>query len=386
MFLAFPALRIAIVNRFAPPDAAPTGQAAARLAFLLGERLPGAVMTLVASTATYHCRPGLQVPDGLRIVRVPSFYDGRHPVGRGVAWLWESWALARRAVREGDVVIALTDPPLLPLLLQPLVQRAGGRWVQWCMDLYPDILAATGTVSSRSWLYGGLCAAAARLRPDWVLCLGPGQGARLAARRPGVLAGLLPAGLLDPASESACQSGYAGNGPVTLVYAGNLGAVHCPESLAALVEASSPARHHFVLAVHGRGAAALRRRLGDHPGVVWRDHLSLAELAAVDVHVVSLAAPAGQCCVPAKAISAVCLGRPVLFLGPAEADLWVLLDGAGWQVDAESMAATLEAVTDPACLRAKTAAAVAVAARLRERERMAVATLADFLAAAPSGG
>ncbi len=410
-----PPLRIAILNRFAPPDGAPTATAAAELARDLAAALPRAEITLYASSANY--RPGTAPQAGPAAEpdwptrRVASLYAGRWPPARLIASLLEGWALARRAAREADVVISLTDPPLLSLWVGPACRRWNRRWIEWTLDRYPEFFAAAGLVSERHPLYRLLVRRDARLRPDAVIGLGAGQLAHLAARRgtlpPSVI---LPVGLTSHHSDEAMPSTptpaavppmgpppphpgdippQAPDAPLTLVYAGNLGEAHDPAALAAIVGRADPARFRFAFAVSGRHADRLRRDLAGHPAVSWHERLTTADLAGAAAHLVSLSGRATHLSVPSKAVTAVCLGRPFLFTGSAEADTWRDLGAAGWLIAERSdgtlppaaIDAALAALADPAGRVARAAAARALAAGLQRRRSEALATLAAIITA-----
>ena len=405
-------LRIAILNRFAPPDGAPTAIAAAELARDLAAALPGAEITLYASRASSGAASVCEPAPPVR--RVPSFYAGKWPPARLLASLFEGWALARRAAGEAELVISLTDPPLLSLWVGPACRRRGRRWIEWTLDRYPEFFAAAGLVSERHPLYRLLARRDAGLRPDAVIGLGEGQLGHLAARRgplpPSVIlpVGLIPPGTMNGKSAVPGRARPAFEGsldlstsrpdgmtqpvpefPPTLVYAGNLGEAHDPAALAAIVARAGPARFRFTLAVSGRHAAGLRRQLAGHPAVSWRDRLTLADLAAAAAHLVSLSGRATHLSVPSKAVTAVCLGRPFLFAGSAEADTWRELGAAGWRIaersdgtlDPAAIDAALSALANPGEREARAAAARTLATSLHRRRAEAVAGLAAIITA-----
>ncbi|MFN3311823.1 MAG: hypothetical protein ACK40R_08995, partial [Thermomonas sp.] len=89
-----------------------------------------------------------------------------------------------------------------------------------------------------------------------------------------------------------------------------------------------------------------------------------------------------------KAITALCLGRPILFFGSAESDAWGWAAGGGWLVeekpdggwDAAAQAAALAEIGDPAALARRTALAQQAGEALRQAEAAGVAALAGWLA------
>jgi len=367
-------LDIAVVNRFAPPDGAPTAAAAAALAEALAAALPSSRVTLFASRAAY--RPG-ERDTTLPVARIPSLYGGKWPPGRLATSLLEGRWLARRAAAAADVVISLTDPPLLSLWTGPACRRRGRRWIEWTLDRYPEFFAAAGLVRAEHPLFRWLVRRDGALRPDAVIGLGAGQLRQLESRRgPLPPAVILPVGLCPP-----CPAGPEPGAPPTLVYAGTLGEAHDPAMVAAIAGRAAAAGIRVTLAASGRRAPELRRLLAGDPAVRWQDRLSEAELARADVHLVSLAGAAAHLSVPSKAVTAVCLGRPFLFAGPAEADTWQELGAAGWLVAGPAgIDPALAGLADPVARATRAAAARSLAAALHHRRDRAVATLAALIA------
>ncbi len=379
--------RIAIVNRFAPPDGAPTATAAAELAHDLAAALPHAVITLYASNASYNtaasCAPNLPTR------RTRSIYAGKWPPARLAASLLEGWTLARRAAREADLVISLSDPPLLSLWTDRACRAHGRRWIEWTLDRYPDFFAAAGLIGHHHPLLRFLAGWDARVRHDAVIALGAGQLSHLAGKRgPLPTSIVLPVGLIPPPALTPNRGPPPDPTlPLTLIYAGNLGEAHNPSALTAILNRADPARFRFRLAVRGRHAAGLHRQLANHPAVSWQEHLSTDDLSAAAAHLVSLSVRATHLSVPSKAVTAVCLGRPFLFIGAAEADTWRDLGCAGWLIPEHpdgtlppaAIDAALMGLADPAQHDARTTAARALAMKLHETRSAAIATIAAII-------
>jgi hypothetical protein len=360
-------LSVALVNRFMPPDGAPTAAALARLAALLTARAPAL---------------------DLRMIGTGRAYAGGGAVGerrlwrRGIAAFTEGRRLADAAAVH-DAVLSLTDPPFLAFHLARRLPVAR-RWIEWTMDLYPSALwAALGARPPGFPRLPGR-------RPDLRLHLGPGQAAFPAGKEQPVAPHLiLPAGVRDaPPTPSAPPD--ARGGPVRLVYAGNLGRAHWAEALPLLAAAcegvGEAGRLRLTVAAHGARAAAVKAGLAEFPHVDLRDGpLCDAELDAAHVHVVSLRENWTHVCVPSKGISALCRGRPILFFGAAASDVWSWADGAGRRVDPDLAAArrdlpvVLRELADPDRLAAATMRAGRAGDRLRAAENAAADALTAWL-------
>ena len=94
---------------------------------------------------------------------------------------WRLWRLAR----EGDIIVAKTDPPLLSVVIAPIAWLKGAHLVNWLQDIFPEVAEALN-------VGGGLGRVAFRmLRPfrNWSLrfatinvVVGEGMATRLEAQ------------------------------------------------------------------------------------------------------------------------------------------------------------------------------------------------------------
>lgn len=354
-------MTIALVNRFVPPDGAPTAVSLARLGQLLTKRLPSLDWRLIGA--------------------------GRSYTGGGASGenLWRraanSWRDGRRLAQETAgcaAVLSLTDPPFLSYHLGRHLS-ADQFWCEWTMDLYPQALMATlGLTPNPPWR-------PKRRRPDMRLCLGPQQAAFIATgeRRPPPFL-ICPAGVCDalfPAPPRHPKS------LIRLVYAGNLGRAHWSDALLELAKQSDPMRFRLIVAAYGVQAKAVQTQLMGFPHVEWRNTpLNANELNAADVHVVSLRKNWTHVCAPSKAVSALCRGRPLLFFGAEDADAWKWADGAGWRIDPcrdaarRMLPAVLAELLVPERLEAFTERAVIAGEKLRAAESGAADALIERLA------
>ncbi|MEI6986389.1 MAG: hypothetical protein WCK65_09680 [Rhodospirillaceae bacterium] len=389
-----PPVKIAVINRFYPPDPAPTGRAAQSLVQSLTTELPGCEITVYTTRGVYDRRPTAgQAAAGVSLVTIPALYQGKQPILRLLSSVVEGLRLAYLATRRADLVISLTDPPLLSFWVALFVRRSGCAWIEWVMDVYPDFLVAARVVKPNNPIYLWLWRLACGHRPNRIIALGEPQLAYLHRTRgmatPGFIlpAGVLPAGALPEPAPILATSGL-----VRLAYAGNLGDAHCPELVARLIERATDRGFHFDVSVHGSRAKWLRRRLAGRSMVRWHDFLAQDQLAEADCHLVTLSAAATWLCVPSKAVSAVCMARPVIFAGSADADSWAMLGQtgllAGWLIAEQANGGfrdadidnVLAAVAKPQEREAKTAAAKELGDRLRAMEAATQREIAAWIA------
>lgn len=386
---------LVMVNRFVPPDSAPTALALERLAGLLRQRLPDGDLVGLGGDAVYgspSSSAAAMAGPPLEVRRIRSWPQGSG-WRRAIATLHDGAALAA-AASSYPAVLSLTDPPLLAWWLARRLPPSR-VWIEWMMDVYPHALAAASGGRGAKMI-GPMMAmmrgAGGRRLPDMRLYLGPGQRDFVATgdQRP-VPAAILPVGVCESPGDGvpAPLRMAASDSRIRLVYAGNHGRAHWDEALPLLAEMADPARFQIDVAAFGAGAARLRRRLARFAHVTWHDQpLTAAELAAADVHVASLKPDWTHISLPSKAVTALCLGRPVLFFGDRESDAWRWIDGGGWRVapDRKHAAVILpEVLTEiaaPPALVAMTRRAVRAGDCLRLAESDGADALAERLSRA----
>jgi colanic acid biosynthesis glycosyl transferase WcaI len=137
-------LRVCFFNRSYWPDAGATGQLLTELAEGL-VATHGFDVTVVAGPAiTPQGRgaAGSEVRNGVRVVRAAgSRRSPRRFAGRAANYLtyFLSALVAGRRLPRQDIVVAMTDPPIIGLAA--LAARRGGRFVFFCQDIFPEVAA-----------------------------------------------------------------------------------------------------------------------------------------------------------------------------------------------------------------------------------------------------
>ncbi len=245
--------------------------------------------------------------------------------------------------RTGDIVVPMTDPPLLGIAVARIASDLGAHVVHWIQDIYPEIVAAhTGAVA-------GLFLSPLRRRRDaaWRAarrCVVLGEDmARLVAAHgvPGENIAILPNWAprelqVEPpaAAIAARRSAWGLADKFIVAYSGNLGRVH---EFAAVIAAAGPLKAcaDVVFLFIGAGArfdevqSAAQSLALDNIRFLppeSREHLAAA-LAAADAHLVTLKPGYIQLVYPSKLAGVLAAGRPVLFVGPAEGEIPRLLTG-----------------------------------------------------------
>lgn len=258
------------------------------------------------------------------------------------------WRFIRRAreelaslVQPGDVVVVMTDPPLLGAALTGIATRRGAHVVHWIQDIYPEIVTAhLGALLG--WPLFPL-----RMKRDsaWHAaqrCVVLGETMAREVANHGVATAHLatvpnwaPRELhtaATPGEIAAQRADWGLTNKFVIAYSGNLGRVH---EFNAIIEAASvlQTQTDTVFLFIGTGA-----RLADVRAAVQvnqlrnvrflppapREKLAIS-LAAADVQLVTLKPPFAPLVYPSKLAGVLAAGRPVIFIGPTEGEIDQLL-------------------------------------------------------------
>jgi colanic acid biosynthesis glycosyl transferase WcaI len=359
--------RIIFLNRYFFPDYAPTGELLSSLAFALVGR--GFDVEVITSRLRYDNAKAIlrrrEVIHGVRVSRVWTSRRGRqHPFGRSLDYLSfyisAGWRLLRMA-RAGDVVVAMTDPPLLSVVAAPIARLRGAHLVNWLQDIFPEVAEALEVGGSLGAL------AFALLRPlrnrslraaDINVVVSNRMADRLVEERiprktVRTIENWSDGDLISPVavSESELRRKWGLEGAFVIGYAGNLGRAHDLATIVAAMvllqeraaspEGDVPNRIRFVFIGGGAQFSQLEREVsqrGLHNVVTRpyqpRDQLSQT-LAVADVHLVTLKPKLEGLVVPSKFYGVLAAGRPVLFVGARNGELAKIVQeiGCGFAVE-----------------------------------------------------
>jgi len=352
---------IAVVNQYYPPDKASTGWLAKELVEALRIALPDWRIRVIATDATY--RGGVDagnVDDETDIVRLPSGSNLDNKLQRLIGSLQEGRHLAEVATRDADVVISMTNPPLVNYWMGRYAKNRNRRWVEWTLDLFPEAFASANLVSDKNPIYRYFLKHYGRHFPDFNLFLGPMQRDFVyASHQKNGANAILTCGIKQFERSDEPQWRRDHNDKIVLGYIGNLGEAHSAKSLIRLVQAADPNRYRFLLSMYGAKVDQLKEAIKGHPAVIWTEGIPDGELPWLDAQIVSLLPEWTHVCVPSKAVSAICAGNPMVYIGIEQADIWQFFKNAGWLVreDEALIDADIERVladlSDPEMLRMK---------------------------------
>jgi len=328
---------IIFLNRFFYPDHAATSQFLSDLTFTLADR--GRQVHVITSRQRYD-RPGSALPyrdriSGVEIHRVWTSRFGRNWLpGRAMDYFTfytsAAWTLFWLA-RDGDIIVAKTDPPLISAVAA-LVARLRGAWlVNWLQDLFPEVAITSGIRIFRYWpgqLLRGLrnaslrCAAVNVVLDTRMASYLQNQG--ISRKCVAVIHNWADSRSIKPveARDNPLREFWGLHGRFVVGYSGNLGRVHEFHTMLGAMEQLRNQRDIVFLFI-GSGHrheelknAVERRRLDNVRFQPYQPREKLSDsLSVPDVHLVSLPSCFEGFVVPSKFYGIAAAGRPVLFIG-----------------------------------------------------------------------
>lgn len=336
-------MKIVFVNRFYSPDHSATSQMLTDLAIALAA---GGVDVHIVTSRQRYDDPQASLPpherqDGVEVHRVwtSAFGRGNLP-GRAFDYL--SFYVAASAklfalARSGDVIVAMTDPPLVSVPAGWIARLRGARLVNWLQDLFPEVAANLGMAPARGpggsllrWLRDrSLRRAAAnvvlgqRMRERVVEC-------GVDPKKIAVIPNWADGTQLRPMhrDKNPLRAEWGLGTRFTIGYSGNMGRAH---EFRTVLDAADALRAQADIAFLfiGGGAqkaalatAATERGLSSilfHP---YQPRESLEQsLGAADVHLVTLRPELEGLVVPSKFYGVAAVGRPTIFIGDSKGEI-----------------------------------------------------------------
>jgi colanic acid biosynthesis glycosyl transferase WcaI len=329
-------VHVVFLNRSYWPDTGATGQLLTELAEDL-VRVHGFDVTVVTGYPLRRDRrvPASETRNGVHVVRARgTVFDPRRFAGRAlnyVTYFLSSCAVmlaGRRLVagaRRADVIVALTDPPIIGLAAALGAWRSGARLVFLCQDVFPEV--AVLVEGFRSRLVDAILDRIGRFiirKADRVVALGDTMKRRLVATkgadpsRVEVIHNWADCAALTPAPRSNAFSRAHGlDGRFVVMHAGNIG---LSQDFDVVLDAAArlAARDDVVFVLIGDGA----RRMGLQQDVAARGLPNVRFIpfqpreamresyASADVFLVTLKPGLAGFIVPSKLYGILAAGRP----------------------------------------------------------------------------
>jgi colanic acid biosynthesis glycosyl transferase WcaI len=335
-------VRVLFINQTYHPDVAATAQHMHDLARHLVRH--GHEVEVITSRSLYGqagaSLPSEEVVDGVEIHRVGRSVFGKAGlVARAAdfALFYAAATLRSLTVRRADVVVCLTTPPFISLLGILLRSLRGGRYVQWLMDMYPDVAVGCDVLRPNA-LSTRFLDAVNRFtlrQADLVVVLGRCMRRRVLEK------GIDPARVVHVGvwsdesevrpiarDENPYRREWGMGNAFVVMYSGNFGIGH---DVATMLGAAERLRGEsgirFAFVGGGKRKAEVERFVrerGLENAVLApyqpRERLD-ASLSCADLHLVSLREGLEGCIVPCKLFGAMAAGRPTAFIGSAESEV-----------------------------------------------------------------
>jgi glycosyltransferase involved in cell wall biosynthesis len=335
--------RLLILNQYYWPGPEASGHLLTELCESL--RADYEVHVITAAVQGDDQRAARLIRNGVTIDRVPSTsFDRAHIPGRAANYLTFMGAALVRGLQAGeaDVVLCMTDPPMLGAAAVFLARRHRTPLIVVCEDVFPEIASALGRLRN-PLVIGALRRTVSFYlrRADRVVAIGETMRARLEVKgappeRIRVIPNWVDVSLLEPRAKEndwALENGLAGK--FVVMHSGNVG--HA-QDLDALVRAAERLRDLDDLEVLIVGSGARRTemmRLAERLGLdnvrflPYQPRERLSEsLSSADVHVVGLAPGLAGYVVPSRLYGILAVGRPVIAAVDAESETAHVVEAA----------------------------------------------------------
>lgn len=324
---------ILFINRVYPPDLGATGLVIEQAAL---ECVAAGWRVSVLATAEFNASPIENVRGGVEVIRLGIPFSRKNLIVRAFGYVLMIPALFIKALRlpRFDVVVTMTDPPML-LVIGPLIRLLkGGRFVHWAQDLYPEVAEEAG-VFYKSGLVAGVLRFLSTLSigcHDLTLAVGRCMSKRLEDRgipaskirvlpNIGIERGIKPMPRLPNGFRERNGIGDA----FLVMYSGNIGRAHEFSTVleaARILEDSGEGGILFLFVGNGPMEIALREnvsrlRLRNVRFIESQPLELLSEsLGAADLHLVTMIKGMEGLVVPSKFYGVMAACRPCLFVGP----------------------------------------------------------------------
>jgi glycosyltransferase involved in cell wall biosynthesis len=333
---------VLFINRVYPPARGASGRMLRDLARAMAEK------GWAVSVLTTGEEAGLEKDGAVDVIRVKAPHTPRGVFDYGVILM--KLALAAMTRPKADLVVSMTDPPMLILAGAMFAQFKKCRHVHWCQDLYPDLLPAVGLDVPKPLLeqFKKITRRAMR-RCDKVITIGRCMARQLtlsgvAPSRIAVIPNWPDQEILSPSVDNDAYKPFLVKNPDAIrpveqqirddspkfrvLYAGNLGKAHPVKSL---LEAAAGLSHYPEIEFCFVGEGQRYERLGQERAKRGLDNVKLLPYQPIgnlryvmesgDIHIVTMRDDAAGLLVPCKFYSAMAVGRPCIFVGPEDSEI-----------------------------------------------------------------
>ncbi len=331
---------VLFINRVYPPVRGATGRVLRDLARSFA-REGWQVTVLTAGPKAGKDRDG-----GIRLIRLRGRQKPSSLFGYG--WLWLRFLLTALRLKRTDLVVTLSDPPMLVAAGYFIKKFKKNRHIHWCHDLYPDIFPALNVNFPKTIAdYFKKISDQALHDADKVIVVGRCMAKRLTDKGinpshitfipnwPDAELGRPPKAhtnnnaALQIDGSKPFESQIKDGPKFRVLYAGNIGRAHPVDIIldaAAMLDEEFPEIEFTFVGDGPRfdyiSRERVRRGLNNIRLLPFQPQVRLREvMESGDVHLISVKDEALGMIVPCKLYSAFAVGRPSIFIGPAESEM-----------------------------------------------------------------
>ncbi len=281
---------------------------------------------------------------GIRIIRVKG--AEKPASGLGYVWVWIKMYFVALFSERRHVLLTMSDPPLLVYLGSLVAKFKKCRHVNWCHDIYPEVMPALGMKPPRLVMNFLMHLRRGAMKAcDHVIVCGRCMKAYLVqdgldAKKVSVVANWPEKELvqLDDASMVSDKPAISNVKPFAkqkklkqrfrVLYAGNIGLVHPTGVILNAAERLQNDNHDIEFVFVGDGPRfdeiaqeRSRRGLDNIRFLPYQPAARLWEvLEGGDMHLITMKGEAAGFVVPSKLYAALAVGRPCIFIGPQECE------------------------------------------------------------------
>lgn len=280
--------------------------------------------------------------EGIKVVRCKELsYERNRPLERFIGLIRFTRVLSHRAAAEltpGDTVLIDTDPSLLLLSVAWMKRRHKFKMAVLVHDLFPENTVAAGFMKKGNILYKIALKTfnMAYCKADRLIAIGTDMREMLLKKIEGAEVPPKVDVVTNWAFHTTPESlPYPSTDKVTLMFAGTVGRL---QGLDSIVASFSKVKNPNVrLEIHGGGAKRIdvekEAEKSPHSNISLnppydRDS-ELSILAKSDISLVSLVDGMYGLGVPSKTYTIMMCGRPILYVGERNTEIWHLVESEG---------------------------------------------------------
>ena len=147
--------RAIFLNQFFFPDHSATSQILTDLAF----HLAASGSRRISSPANSSMTTQITTADRRDSARCPYPSRSTTQFGRSallgrsidyISYYFSTWRRLCSLAKRGDIVVAMTDPPLISIIAMLAVRAREAQLVNWLQDIYPEVAIQLMSVSKQS--------------------------------------------------------------------------------------------------------------------------------------------------------------------------------------------------------------------------------------------